>query len=143
MRASELTRIKDAGAINRPLPLLHIVRMWVFVRMVRPMVMHMSVHRTGGWQFVCLMGMSPLKMLYMVMPAPYLLWIKISDQQAFAVMPAVTENVVILLAPGRALILAQAIPFAMWMLLDTLHNNRSCHRPIACCLEEETEVDVH
>src|SRR5579872_3132296 len=117
--------------------------MRVFVRMIGPVLVRMGVHCTSMGQFLCAMRMRTLKVVYVVVSAPHLLWIKVGNQQAFTVMPAITEDIVILLALRRALILTQTVPFAMWVLLNALRDNRSCHYPITGCLEEETEVDIH
>src|SRR5579864_6156355 len=118
-----------------------IVRM--FVRMIRPVLVYMSVHHFKGWKFILLMGVCSLQVMVMVMTTPEVLRIVVGNQQAFAMMPASTEDVIILLALCCALVVTQAIPFTVWVLLDALNHAWSRQDAIAGGFEEETVVDVH
>src|SRR6202023_2965887 len=89
------------------------------------------------------MGVGPFEMVGMIMTRPVIYWVVVRCQEAFAMMPAIAEDVIILLAPGSLLILAQAIPLSMGMLLDTLRNQRRCNDAIARSFEKEAVVDVH
>jgi hypothetical protein len=89
------------------------------------------------------MGMRPFEMVGMIMARPVIFMVVVRYQEAFAMMPAIAEDVIILLAPGSLLILAQAIPLSMGMLLDTLRNQRCRNDAIARSFEKEAVVDVH
>src|SRR6266699_1155101 len=115
----------------------------VFVRMIGPMLVCMSVHHSKGWKLFLLMGVCSLQVMVMVMTAPEVLRIVVGNQQALAMMPAGTEDVIVLLALCRTVILAQAIPFTMRVPLDALNHTWSCQDAIAGGFQEETVVDVH
>src|SRR5216683_7203134 len=123
------------------MPEFMIVRM--FVRMIGPVLVYMSVHHSKGWKFIHLMGVCALQMMVMIVTAPEVLRIVVGNQQAFAMMPASTEDVIILLALCCALVVTEAIPFTMWVLLDALNRAWSRQDAIAGGFEEETVVDVH
>src|SRR5579884_1576376 len=82
-------------------------------------------------------------MMGMVMSAPVMLRLVVSHKQALSVMPAIAENVIIFLAPGRPFLLAQAVPFTVRMLDEQLDDLRCGLHPVAGGLEEETIVNIH
>src|SRR5579884_4033694 len=82
-------------------------------------------------------------MMGMVMPAPVMLRSIIGHKQALSVMPAVAENVIILLALGRPFLLAQAVPFAVRMFDKQINDLRRGLHPVARGLEKETVVNIH
>jgi len=86
------------------------------MRMVRPMLMHMRMHLPWGWQFTCSMGMGPAEMTAMIVPRPKMLLYKIRHQQTLSMVPALTENIIILLTLACPLVLTQAGPLTMCML---------------------------
>jgi len=89
------------------------------------------------------MGMGSFEMVGLIMTRPVIFMVVVRYQEAFAMVPAIAEDVIILLAPGSLLILAQAIPLSMGMLLDTLRNQRCRNDAIARSFEKEAVVDVH
>src|SRR5215470_12379772 len=82
-------------------------------------------------------------MVGMIMPAPQVAGPVVGHKQTLAMMPAFTEDVVVLLALGGLLICAKTEPFAMWMSLDEFSYPRGSQHTIARCLKEEAIVDVH
>src|SRR5579875_3994339 len=89
------------------------------------------------------MRMCPLYMMRMIVTGPVMLRLVILHQQAFAMMPAITKNVIVFLTPGSALIFAQTVPFAMRMSLQSFGHFRYHLNMIPRCLEEKAEVNVH
>src|SRR5258708_39659749 len=89
------------------------------------------------------MRANSFDMVGMIMPAPQVAGPVVSYKQALAVMPALTEEVVVLLAPGGLLVFAQTEPFAMWMSLDEFDYPRRSQHTIARGLKEEAIMDVH
>src|SRR5215472_86644 len=106
---AKILSIRHALRLVFSMPELMIVR--VFVRMIGPVLVCMSVHHSKGRKLFLLMGVCSFQV--MVMTAPEVLRIVVGNQQALAMMPAGTEDVVVLLALCRTVILAQAIPFTM------------------------------
>jgi hypothetical protein len=80
--------------------------MRVFMRMVWPVLVCMAMHGTGRREFLWCMSMSTLKMVGVIMTTPQVVWVVVGDQQALTVMPAISEDVIILLAFGGLLLLA-------------------------------------
>src|SRR5579875_555400 len=111
--------------------------------MVGPVLMHMRMHDTWGGQLMLLVRMRAFQVEWMVMPAPQMLRVIVHHQQALTMMPAITEDVVILLALRRSLLFTQAIPFTVRMLLQQRRQRRQGQHAIARGFEEETEMDVH
>src|SRR5579884_4016082 len=93
-----------------------IVRM--FMRVIRPVSMHMGMHNARRGQFCYRMRMRPLDMVRMIVTGPVMPRLVILHQQTLAVMPAITKNVIVFLTFGSALIFAQAVPFTMGMPLQ-------------------------
>src|ERR1051326_5474132 len=89
------------------------------------------------------MGMRALKVLPVIMTTPQMALVIIGYQQALAVMPAVTEDIVILLALGAPFLFAQAIPLAMRMLLKEFGDGGRENGPVASGFKEEAVVNVH
>src|SRR5437660_703966 len=89
------------------------------------------------------MGMCPLKMMLMIVTAPQILSIVIGYQQALPVVPARTKDIIVLLAPRRSILLAQARPLSVRMLLKQFAQLGKRNNTIARGLKEETVVDVH
>jgi hypothetical protein len=118
-----------------------IVRMLMGV--VRPVLVVMCMRCSSRWQFIRGMGMRTFKMVGMIVTTPQLLGTIIGDQQTLAVVPAVAEDIIILLAFGGALILTQAEPFSMRMLFDALRDQGHGQDTIAGGLEEKAVVDIH
>src|SRR5579884_3935600 len=102
----------------------------------------MAVLLTGRRQFPRLVGMRPADMVRVIVAAPEVLWIVVEDEQALAVMPARAEDVIIFLALRRALLLAQAEPFAVRVLFDAVGHLGRDQRAITGGLEKETEMHV-
>src|SRR5207302_1547029 len=69
--------------------------------------------------------------------------IVVGHEQALAMMPAIAEDVVVLLTFGRTLVITQAVPLKMGMLFDALGYNGCGYGTIASSLEEEAEINVH
>ena len=105
--------------------------------------MIVRVHSACWWQLLRAMGMLSIYMIWMIVSKPAIFGVIVSNQQAFAMMPAITEDIIVLLAFGGLLIFAQAIPLAMWMLLKTFSQLGYGNHTITSSLEEETEIDVH
>src|SRR3989442_14667115 len=89
------------------------------------------------------MRANSLDMVGMIVPAPQVAGPVVGYKQALAVMPALTEDVVVLLAPGGLLVFAQTEPFAMWMSLDEFDYPRRSQHTIARGLKEESINDAH
>src|SRR5260370_41029331 len=117
--------------------------MWVLVRVIGPVLVRMRVQLARWRQFLRRVRMRPYQMIRMIMTTPQMLSVIVSYQQTLPVMPARPEDVIVLLTLSRLLILAQAIPFTVWMLLDPLSHNWPGHSTIARRFEEEAEVDIH
>jgi len=88
-----------------------VVRM--LVRVIGPVLMHVTMQGTNRWEFMGFVGMRSAEMMVMVMTAPEMLRIIVGNQQTLAMMPASTEDVIVLLALRRSLILTQALPLTM------------------------------
>src|SRR6266516_1808144 len=89
------------------------------------------------------MGMLSLHVMGMIMTRPAILRVVVRYQEAFAMVPTIAEDVIILLAHGGLLILAQAIPLPMEMFLDTLRNHRYRNDAITRSFEKEAVMDIH
>src|SRR5579875_2378216 len=111
--------------------------------MVGPVLMHMRMHDTWGGQLMLLVRMRAFQVEWMIMPAPQMLRIIVHHEQALTMMPAITEDIIILLALCRSLLFTEAIPLAVWVLLQQRSQRRQCQHAIARGFEEETEMDVH
>src|SRR6266566_1188537 len=99
-------------------PVLMVV--WMIMRMVGPVAMIVRVHSACWWQLLRAMGMLSIYMIWMIVSKPAIFGVIVSNQQAFAMMPAITEDIIVLLAFGGLLIFAQTIPLAMRMLFQLL-----------------------
>src|SRR5581483_6392363 len=129
---------------NSPFPLpVQVVIMGMLVRMIGPVLVCMGMHGTGQRQFVGLVSVRALKVIGMIMPTPQVLRMVVGNKQALPMMPAITENVVIFLAFGRSLILAQALPLTMHVFLNTLRYQWCSQDAISSSFEEKTVVDIH
>lgn len=113
------------------------------VRMVGPVAVFMRVHSASWRQFFWRVGMVAGDMVGMIMAAPGIAGIVVGYEQALTVMPAVAEDIVVLLTPGRALVITQAVPLKVGMLFEALGYNGCGYGTIASSLEEEAEVNVH
>src|SRR5947209_17344722 len=105
--------------------------------MIWPVPMRMVMHDTCGRQLFWKVGMGTIQVIGMVVTAPQVLRSIVGDQQTFSVMPAIAEDVVVFLAFGGLLILAQAVPLAMRVLDDAPGHLRSGQRAIAGGFEKE------
>src|SRR6266700_2419303 len=101
------------------------------------------MHNTVGRQFFRRMGMIAINVIGMIVAAPGIAGIIVGYKQAFAMMPAVAEDIIVLLTLSRALVFTQAVPLKMGVLLNALGHQGSCYGAIACCLEKEAEMNVH
>src|SRR6266568_2672722 len=81
--------------------------------------------------------------VWMIMSKPQVFRVVIGNQQTFAMMPAITEDIIILLAFGGLLIFAQTIPLTMWMLLKTFSQLGYGNHTVTSSLEEEATVNIH
>src|SRR6266567_4653038 len=88
------------------------------------------------------MSMRALDVIGMIVTTPQVLRVIVRDQQALSVMPAIAEDIVILLALGCLFILAQTVPLTMGMLLDTFRHQGSRKGAVASSFDKESEVDV-
>src|SRR5258708_9959084 len=111
--------------------------------MVGPVAVFMRVHDAIRRQFFWRVGMVARDMVRMIMAAPGIAGIVVGYEQALSVMPAVAEDVVVLLTFGCALVITQAVPLKVGMLLDAFSCQRGGYDTIASSLEEEAEVNVH
>src|SRR5690242_16616898 len=111
--------------------------------MIGPMLVGMGMHDAWRGKFLRAMGMGSLQVIRMIVTIPPVLRIKVGNQQALSMMPAITEDIIIFLAFGSSLILAQAIPFAMRMLLDSFSHQRRDHNTIARSFKEKAAMNVH
>src|SRR5450759_382399 len=119
------------------------VMMGMFMRMVGPVLMRVRMHGSAGGQLLFCMGMRTLEVMGMLMAAPQVLLPVVGNQQAFAMMPAIAEDIIVLLTFGGSFFFAPTIPFAVRMLDDALcHQGRGQHA-IAGGLEEKTVIDIH
>src|SRR5438876_1067611 len=89
------------------------------------------------------LSMLAIDMIGMVVSMPPVIGIEVRYQQALAMMPACAKDIIIFLTLRRAFFLAQAIPFAMGMFLNSPGYYRSGNRAITRRLEEEAEVNIH
>src|SRR5579859_1263249 len=111
--------------------------MGMFVRMVGPVPVYVGMHYSRRGQLRLRMGMRTLKMMGVVMAAPCILRAIVGYQQALAMMPAIAEDVIILLAFGGPFLFAQAIPFAVRVPDNAFSNQRRRQHAIAGGLEEK------
>src|SRR5437588_6909454 len=101
------------------------------------------MHRASRRQFIRNMGMRAFEMVRVIVTTPQMLCTIIGDQKTLAMVPPVTEDIVIFLTFDGTLILAQAEPFAMRMLFDALSDRRQGQDTIAGGFEEKAVVDIH
>src|SRR5579883_1003859 len=111
--------------------------------MIRPVLVHMGMRHPGGGQLSGRMGMLTLHVMRMIVAGPAIARAKVRHQQALTVMPAVSKDVVVLLALRGPLILAQTVPLAMRMLDQQLLDLGSRDDTIPGGFKEEAEMDVH
>ena len=111
--------------------------------MVWPVPVFVSMHHARRWQFLRSVSMLTRDVMRVVVPAPPMLGIEVRYQQALAMMPARAKDIIIFLTLGRTFFLAQAIPFAMGMFLNSLGHNLSGNSAIARSFEKEAEVNIH
>src|SRR5712692_5588772 len=124
-----------------PMCKLLLLRMLVLV--IGPVLVHVTMRGTNRREFMRFVSVRSAEMMVMVMTAPEVLRIIVGNQQTLAMMPASAEDVIVFLALRCSLILTQALPLTMWMLLDPLSHERRCEHTIAGSLEEEAIVDIH
>src|SRR5690349_16973282 len=117
--------------------------MGMFMRMIGPVPVRVGMHDFRRGQLRLCMGMRPFEMMSVIVAAPGVLWAIVGYQQALAMMPAIAENVVILLAFGGPFFFAQTIPFAVRVLNKAFSNRGRRQDTIAGGLEEKTVVNVH
>src|SRR5579859_765117 len=108
--------------------------------MVGPVPVRMGMHLSRRGQLLFGMCMRTLKMMGVVVAAPCVLRAIVGYQQILAVMPAIAEDVIVLLAFGGLFLFAQAIPFAVRVLNDAFSNQGRRQHAIAGGLEEETVI---
>ncbi len=77
-------------------PVLMVV--WMIMRMVGPVAMIVRVHSACWWQLLRAMGMLSIYMIWMIVSKPAIFGVIVSNQQAFAMMPAITEDIIVLKA---------------------------------------------
>src|SRR5579884_2299446 len=104
--------------------------MGVFVRMVGPVLVDVAVLLSRRRQFPRLVGACAADVVRMVMAAPEVLRVVVENEQALPVMPARAEDIVIFLALRRALLFAQAEPFAVRVLFNAVGHLGSDQRAI-------------
>src|SRR5712692_11317787 len=124
-----------------PMSQFMVVRM--LVRVIGPVLVHVTMRGTNRREFICFVSVRSAEVMVMIMTAPEVLRIIVGNQQTLAMMPASAEDVIVFLALRCSLILTQALPLTMWMLLDLLSHERRCEYTIARSLEEEAIVDIH
>src|SRR4051794_36163446 len=90
----------------------------VLVVVVGPVLVLMSVRRAGRRQLVGQVGVGAAQVPGVFVPRPAVGGHKVGHQQALAMMPAALVDIEVLLALGGALLLAQAVPLAVRVLLD-------------------------
>src|SRR5215475_12853908 len=98
----------------------------------------MGVHYASRWKFMRGVRIASTQVICMVMSIPPVLRHKVRCQQTLTMMPASTEDIIILLALCRPFVLAQAIPLSMLMLLEQRRHFGYRHYTIACRLKEKT-----
>src|ERR1700676_2573927 len=89
------------------------------------------------------MGMRTLEVMGMLVAAPQILLPVVGNEQAFAMMPAIAEDIIVLLCFGGTFFFTQTIPFAVRMLDDAFRHQGRGQHAIAGGLEEKTVVDIH
>src|SRR5689334_2551564 len=82
-------------------------------------------------------------MLRMIVTIPPVLRIKVRIKQALSMMPAITEDIVILLALRGSVLFAQAIPFAMRVFLHPFGHQGRRNNAISRSFEEEAAIHIH
>src|SRR5260370_1237163 len=117
--------------------------MGVLMRMIGPMPVRVAMHYAGGREFILRVRVRPFEVPGVIVPVPLVVRVIVGNQQTLAMMPAVAEDIIVLFAPGSPFLLAEAVPFAVRVLLDALDDARSSDRSIAGRLEKEAVVDVH
>ena len=111
--------------------------------MVRPVPVFVCMRRASRGKLLHRMSMLAIDMIGMVVSMPPVFGIEVRYQQALAMMPACAKDIIIFLTLRRAFFLAQAIPFAMGMFLNSPGYYRRGNRAITRRLEEEAEVNIH
>ena len=94
----------EHAQVTSPSPAL--VEMCMLMRMIGPVLVDMGMHGSGRRQLVRQMSANPLDMMGVIVTSPHVLRSVIGYQQAFAMMPALAKDIIILLAPGRPLLFA-------------------------------------
>ncbi len=72
----------------------------MLMRMIGPVLVDMGMHGSCRRQLTRQMTAHPLEMMGVIVTSPQVLGFKVGYQQAFAMMPALAKNIIILLAPG-------------------------------------------
>src|SRR4051812_26534889 len=98
--------------------MLSTVVMRMIVIVIRPVLMLVAVRRAGRRQLLGRVGVPANKMMRVIMAKPAILGRKVGDEQALAMMPAALVDIKVALALGGALLLGQAVPFLMWVLIQ-------------------------
>src|SRR5947209_2211156 len=111
--------------------------MRMLMGVIMPVLVGMRMHCASRRQIIRSMGMRAFEMIGVIMPTPKMLGTIIGDQETLAMVPAITEDIVIFLTFGGTLILAQAEPFTMGMLFDAFSDHRQGHDTIAGGFEEK------
>lgn len=76
------------------------------MRMVGPVLVVVGMHRARRRQFTGRVRVRPLKVPRVIVTIPPALRIIVGNEQILAVMPAITEDVIIFLALRRTLVFA-------------------------------------
>src|SRR5690242_8077647 len=115
----------------------------MLVRVVGPMLMIMLMGHAGWRQISGFVGVIALDVARVIVTRPAIGCLEIGAEQALAMMPARTKDVVVLLALRGSFFFIQAEPFAMRMFDQQLLYGRRGQSPIASSFEEKAKMDIH
>src|SRR5438046_8510173 len=110
--------------------------------MVRPVPVFVCMRRASRGKLLHRMSMLAIDMIGMVVSMPPVFGIEVRYQQALAMMPACAEDIIIFLTLRRAFFLAQAIPFAIGMVLNSAGYYPRRNRAITRRLDEVASVKI-
>ena len=108
--------------------------MRMLVIMIRPMLVLVAVRRAGWRQLLGRMGVPAAEMVRVIMAEPAILGHKVRYQQTLAMMPTALVDVEVPFALGGALLLGQAVPFQVRVLLQQCSHIRQRQDAIARAL---------
>src|SRR5262249_51744916 len=119
---------------------LVVMRMLVIV--IRPVLVLVAVRRARWRQLLGWVGVPAAKMARVIVAEPAILGPKVRCQQALAVMPAALVDVEVAFALSGALLLGQAVPFQVRVLLQQCSQIRQRQHAIARSFDHQALVDI-